>query len=95
MTMYFNRRKGLVFLFTVMLLLVFSLTIVVQADASDSTMNPYIEVQVLPGDTLWNIVQSHYHGDKDIREMIYQVREENGLNSSNIYTGQLIKIPLN
>ena len=53
----------------------------------------YVTVVVESGDTLWNLVDEHYNGKKDIRKIIYFVKDVNGIGTT-IYPGQTIKIPI-
>jgi len=53
----------------------------------------YLEVIVKEGDTLWDLARNHYHGKKDIRKKIYEIRSINNLETVNIVPGQLILIP--
>jgi LysM repeat protein len=53
----------------------------------------YVTVVVEAGDTLWDLVDEHYEGKKDIRRIIYFVKDTNEIGTT-IYPGQSIKIPL-
>jgi LysM repeat protein len=53
----------------------------------------YIEIIVKSGDSLWDLTQSYYQGNEDIRKIIYRIKDINKLESAEIYPGQLIKIP--
>jgi LysM repeat protein len=46
---------------------------------------------VRPGDTLWTIAASRYHGDP--RDGIWKIRERNGLSGSLIRPGQRLDLP--
>jgi len=47
---------------------------------------------VAPGDTLWDIAVT-YSGDRDVREVIYEIQRLNGLTSAEIYPGQVLFVP--
>lgn len=47
---------------------------------------------VASGDTLWDIAVAHA-GDRDVREVIYQIQRMNGLSSAEIYPGQVLFVP--
>lgn len=51
-----------------------------------------IEHTVAPGDTLWAIAAQHA-GNRDVREVVYQIKKANGLRSAAIQPGQVIVIP--
>ncbi|MBP2016812.1 nucleoid-associated protein YgaU [Symbiobacterium terraclitae] len=44
------------------------------------------------GDTLWDIAVAHA-GNRDVREVVYQIRRLNGLSSAEIHPGQVLFIP--
>lgn len=47
---------------------------------------------VAPGDTLWDIAVAHA-GNRDVRELIYEIQQLNGLSSAEIYPGQVLFVP--
>lgn len=49
---------------------------------------------VKKGDTLWSIAKDFSPEGYDIRKMIYQIREENDLDTAMIYEGAKLEIPL-
>ena len=54
-------------------------------------------IEISEGETLWNIAQyekehNEYYKNKDIREIVFEIKENNNLNSSNLYVGQELKI---
>ncbi|MGI6629057.1 MAG: LysM peptidoglycan-binding domain-containing protein [Bacillota bacterium] len=53
----------------------------------------YIEVMVKSGDSLWELTNTYYHGDEDIRKIIYRIKEINRLENAEIFPGQILKIP--
>lgn len=74
--------------------LVFTTMFVYQAVASDQSDTDYVLVQVSKGDSLWSVTKNHYAGDRDIREVIYEVKKINSLTTSTITPRQWIKIPI-
>ena len=63
------------------------------ADAENS--QEYIAVTVKSGDSLWQIVKDNCNdNDKDIRELIYEVKNINNLKSAVIYPGDIIYLPV-
>lgn len=57
----------------------------------------YKTVPVSSGDTLWTIAEfekenNDYYKNKDIREIIYEIKKINNLDSSNLIIGQELKI---
>ena len=53
-----------------------------------------VSVEVSEGDTLWTIADRFTDNSVDIRNTIYKIREFNCLNTSEIYPGDVIIIPL-
>lgn len=52
----------------------------------------YREYTVQAGDTLWEIA-SGIDDPRDIREVIFDLKQINGLDQSMLYVGQVIRIP--
>jgi nucleoid-associated protein YgaU len=46
---------------------------------------------VQPGDTLWEIASTRYGGDP--REAVWRIRERNGLPTSTIAPGTVLRLP--
>ncbi len=51
-------------------------------------------VVVSKGDTLWDIVSKYTNMNYDIRDEIYHIKKINKLQTSNIYPGQQLIIPI-
>lgn len=56
--------------------------------------NDYIEVEVMEGDTLWDIARMNIPKDYDVRKMVFEIKEFNNMNDAYIYPGDIIKIPI-
>ncbi len=59
----------------------------------------YKTLTITRGDTLWSIAKTEqetnrYYKDKDIREIISNIKKINNLDSSNLYIEQNLKIPV-
>lgn len=59
----------------------------------------YTSLYVDYGDTLWKIAEKQqntnaYYKDKDIRDIVYDIKKTNNLTSSDIYVAQELKIPI-
>lgn len=60
----------------------------------------YKKISVTRGDTLWKIAKqeqetNEYYKNKDIREIVYNLKELNNLNTSNLNEGQELLIATN
>lgn len=53
----------------------------------------YDEVIIVEGDTLWDIALNYMPKNYDVREMIFIIREFNKMETSQIYAGDLLKVP--
>lgn len=54
----------------------------------------YSERKVMTGDTLWMIALDHMPDGYDVRKMIYEIKMINKMDKSNLYPGDIIKIPI-
>lgn len=60
----------------------------------------YTEIHVESGDTLWTIAENLkennlYYKNKDIREIVYEIKSMNNLSNSSIYINQVLLIGSN
>ncbi len=87
------------FIFSLIILILFSYLLVSTAFKTNIVegveKSNYIEIEVKNGDTLWNLAKTFCPKNQDIRKSIYEINNFNQLASSEIYPGQIIKIPLN
>ena len=66
----------------------------IPTDNAMASERAYTPVYVGEGDTLWSIVKENYPSDTDIRSMIYDIQNANGMSTSTIYPGDVIYIPV-
>jgi hypothetical protein len=55
---------------------------------------PVRDVVVQPGDTLWAIAATGAQPGEDVRELVAEIVELNALESSAVYTGQQLVVPV-
>ncbi len=53
----------------------------------------YKMVEIQYGDTLWDIAD-RYKGDIEIRKFLFEIKKVNKLDTSDIYIGDMIRIPI-
>ncbi len=61
---------------------------------ASQTPSYYLNWNVSKGDTLWKIAKCSLPEGRDIRDYICEIRQWNGLSSSNIVEGQTLEIPI-
>ncbi len=92
-----NKRK---FARAIIILVISILIIFVFAIKSYSAVEiKYKEKYICNGDTLWSIAKeeitnNEYFKDKDIREVIYELRKINNLNALSLKEGDILSIPV-
>ena len=62
-------------------------------NSGKSEFKTYESYIIKSGDTLWSISKKYKPENVGYREYIYELRKSNGIDS-NIYPGQIIKIPV-
>ncbi len=55
----------------------------------------YTEVEVVSGDTLWNIADEYKGNDTDPRDAVYRISRINDVKASELEPGMILKIPEN
>ncbi len=63
------------------------------AAEAESTPGPAIEYVVDVGDTLWDIAVKHAEPGVDVRNVVSDIKEMSGMETSTIYPGQIVRIP--
>ncbi len=80
----------------IMLLLIVTTGLLMQVSSAEGLKKekPYFEMYIKSGDTLWDLAKRYTPKGKDLRKTIYEISTLNELVSSDIYPGQIIKIPI-
>lgn len=87
------------FRFICFLLVVFTLLSILLVSVSNfgkvysKTYDRFTTYYVESGDTLWEIAEKNNVNNKDVRKLIYEIKEINNIDTM-LYIGQEIKIPL-
>lgn len=91
-----NKKRFYTFIILSLLLLMVLFTFIVSTTKSHSQNEQiYNEYRVGKGDTLWKISKYYSDDNKDIRQFIYEIQKINQMETSAIYEGDIIKIPVN
>lgn len=61
---------------------------------SNPVDQPYEEVIVAEGDTIWYIALEFMPGNYDVRQMVYNIRQLNNMDTVSIHPGDKIKVPI-
>ncbi len=96
-----GKRKTKLNVKTILLIVlaIISISLITSANKSYSKVEiQYKTEYASSGDTLWSIAEresenNNYYKDKDVREIIYDLKKINNLSNSNLAEGQEIKIP--
>ena len=88
------RHRVVVLLTSVALALALLLTgaVVAQAESAPEPTE-FTTHTVVSGDTLWDIAAQHAPEGADLRDVVFDVKRVNGLDSSTIQPGQVIRVP--
>lgn len=89
------RRRRRRFFSSIFLLIIIGLTFTsVNSSIARGSESPhYIQVTVQTGDTIWKIAKNNANKERDIRDLVYEIREINNLSTANLKPGQIVKIP--
>lgn len=52
-----------------------------------------IEIEIEPGDTLWDIAGEYMSQETDRRKAVYVLCKTNHMSAAQLYAGQILKIP--
>ncbi len=97
-TRYKIISKTRFYLFIITALIIIAICMIFLIDRGDVYSSYYYdkhqEIQVVKGDTLWDISRIYLSPGQDIRKLVYDIMELNEMNSGYIYPGDIIKIPI-
>lgn len=61
---------------------------------SSLTVEKYVDVEVVSGDTLWSIAENYMHDSGDIRQSVHSLSVINNIKADDLYPGMIIKVPV-
>jgi hypothetical protein len=91
-----NKRRFYTFLISLLVItaIIFLSLLSNNKAYSSNYKTAYIEVTIKEGDTLWDIALKHLPEKQDLRKLIFEIKQFNEMESSCIYPGDIIKIPV-
>lgn len=91
-----SKTRFYLFIMTVLIILATSILLLIDRREAHSNayQTQYEELQVIEGDTLWDIAKLYLAPNEDIRRVVYDIRKFNDMSTGYIYPGDIIKIPL-
>jgi LysM repeat protein len=63
-------------------------------NAEGQTKDQYTVVEVLYGDTIWDIAREHLSDDMDLRDAVHIIMSVNNITAEELQPGQTLKIPV-
>lgn len=90
-----SRTRFTIFIAAIMIIAVTGINSVLGFNtASGESEHKYVTVEVLPGESLWDIATVHMSSDMDKREAVHLIKKANNLDDSMVEPGQHIKVPV-
>ena len=81
-----------------MLIVLVAVMTLLGAAAPRTTVNTskvtFQAVEVEYGDTLWSIAEKYAPSARQIRKFVYEIKDVNGMETSDLSEGQIILVPL-
>ena len=96
----YRRRRILALILAVGMILIIAFStraIKIKADEKKNVVYRTEFISVENGDTLWNIakyVNNKSYYKRDVREVVYDIKELNNIGNEHIYPGQLIEVKI-
>lgn len=90
-----SRLRFFAFVLVMMLLTVTATnTVLGLNNAEGQTKDQYTVVEVLYGDTIWDIAREHLSDDMDLRDAVHMIMSINNITAEELQPGQTLKIPV-
>lgn len=97
--MIVKNKKKFVKAILLIIVLTIGIVLIMTSEAFSHQEIKYKSVSVIYGDTLWDIAKieqknNEYYKEKDIRDIIQNIKNINNLTSSSLKEGQTLEIPI-
>ena len=83
-----------IFILISVMITVFAGYTVINARAEAAVAETYAQVVIQENDTLWDIAGMYNPDRSDIREIVYEIYDINGIDANNLQPGQVIFVPV-
>lgn len=88
-----RKRKNKRLLCCIMAVVIFT-SFAVHIRQKQFKVSHYVIREIKSGDTLWSVARDTYGDSVDIRRMIHQITDINGIEGGRIYPGQALSLPI-
>jgi len=90
-----SRVRFFTFVLVMMLLTVTAAnTLLGLNNAEGQTKDQFTVVEVIYGDTIWDIAREHMSDDMDLRDAVHVIMSVNNITAEELQPGQTLKIPV-
>ena len=91
-----DSKRFFAFITFIFVISAIAITLMFQTPKAHSSLYSqiYKEYEILEGDSLWEISIANMPTDYDVRRMVYDIKKLNNMETSYIYQGDTIKIPI-
>ena len=62
--------------------------------AASLTIQEYLDIEIMSGDTLWSIAETYMADNMDTRAAVYELCSINNITASELYAGMTIQVPI-
>jgi len=87
-----NKRRFMITL-AILISVISSIFIIATTKTEGYAELTYNEIVITNGDTLWDIAESTYGNNSDIRKKVAVIKKANDMRTSELFVGQVLLIP--
>ena len=79
---------------TILVLITCMSTVLGMNTVSSASMDQYVQLKVESGDTIWNIAEEYAAPGTDVRKVVNDIYDINGISADQLQAGQNIIVPI-